>query len=378
MTVEINNKASRKPVRGIFEKVAGSDDWYIRFVDGQGTYRREHAGSYASAKKLLIIRKREALDKKKLPSNLRSGTVFFSELAELAEKHIRSKYADPQHDLGRLETVKGWFGTRDASSITSHEIESALNQAKDERRWSASSYNHHRTVISLCFRLGMRADKLDRNPVRGGGVEHHREDNSRIRYLTADEETRLRQAIRSNPAWRQHEPELDLALHTGLRRKSMYLDLFWENVDLMDRVATIPRTKNDEAVHVPLNDVAMAALMIFRSRGDGTGRVVRNIEGTPLNYPTHWFVPAVRAAKLSPSFKWHDCRHTFASRLIQHGVPINEVSKLLGHKSLAMTMRYAHLAPNQLHIAVGKISDMNSTPVAPALEAEKQLAERVQ
>ena len=67
------------------------------------------------------------------------------------------------------------------------------------------------------------------------------------------------EAIRSKPQWAEHEPELDLALHTGLRRRSMYIHLVWENVDLESRVAIIPRTKNDDRVVVPLNDVAVRA-----------------------------------------------------------------------------------------------------------------------
>ncbi len=367
-------------MRGIFQKEKGGD-WWIRYVDAQGKYRREVAGSFGTAKKLLTMRRHEALEKKKLPTNLRRGTILFDKLCDAAKTYIQTKYADPQHDLGRLETVRGWFAGRDATTITANEIETRLNQEKDERKWSASSYNHHRTVISLCFRLGMRADLVSANPVRGGGVVHEKEDNSRVRWLSADEEARLRAVIRSDPAWAPHEPELTLAVATGLRRKSMYLHLVWkeegmeEGIDLIARTATIPETKNGDPLTIPLNDDAIKALMVFRGRG-GAGRVVRNESGEALAYPSHWFTPAVRKAAIK-NFKWHDCRHTFASRLVQKGVPINEVSKLLGHKSIAMTMRYAHLAPGQLRLAVNKIAT-NSTRVAPDANAEKEQVARVQ
>ena len=102
-----------------------------------------------------------------------------------------------------------------------------------------------------------------------------------------------------------------------------------------------PTTKNGEQVVVPLNSAAMSALAVFGSRGDGTGRVVRNAVGETLNVNAHWFVPAVRQA----------------------GVPLGNIAELLGHKGLAMSRRYAHLCISNLPEAVSRIA--NGTPVAP-------------
>lgn len=126
-------------------------------------------------------------------------------------------------------------------------------------------------------------------------------------------EKKLREAIWGNPVRAEHEPEADVAMHTKLGRSSMYIALTWENVDLAARVATIPKTKNGAQVVVPLNDVAMRALRIFRSRGDGTGRVVRNLAGEALISNAHWFLPAVREAGIK-DFRWHDLRHCYGSR----------------------------------------------------------------
>jgi integrase len=94
----------------------------------------------------------------------------------------------------------------------------------------------------------------------------------------------------------------------------MYQRLVWENVDLFVRVATITRSKNDEPVHVPLNPSAMRALAVFKTRGDGTGRVVRSAEGETLAVNGHWFPEALRAAGIT-NFRWHDLRRAFGSRL---------------------------------------------------------------
>ncbi len=73
----------------------------------------------------------------------------------------------------------------------------------------------------------------------------------------------------------------------------MYQRLVRENVDLSLRVATIPQSKNDEPVHIPLNPSAIRALTAFKTRGDGTGRVVRNLAGETLNVNAHWFPAAI-------------------------------------------------------------------------------------
>jgi integrase len=202
--------------------------------------------------------------------------------------------------------------------------------------------------------------RVKENPARK--IRRVPEDNNRVRYLSTEEEKRIREAIRSKPEWAEHEPELDLALHTGLRRTDMYQRLVWESVDLSLRVATIPRSKNDEPVHMPLNSSAMCALAAFRSRGDGSGRVVRNASGKTLNVNAHWFPEILRAAKIV-NFRWHDLRHTFASRLRQSGAPLGHIAELMGHKGLSMTRRYAHLSIANLHEAVSRIS--TDTPIAP-------------
>lgn len=127
----------------------------------------------------------------------------------------------------------------------------------------------------------------------------------------------------------------------------------------------IPRTKNDEPVHIPLNNDVLAALWLLPSWQERKGPIFRNQRHPekPVLSNDHWFKPALKAAGIS-DFKWHDLRHTFASWLVQEGVPLDRVSKLLGHKSLTMTMRYAHLAPSQLREDVALLT-RHSTTVAP-------------
>src|SRR5437588_12632884 len=91
------------------------------------------------------------------------------------------------------------------------------------------------------------------------------------------------------------------------------------------------------------------------ARSSGQGRVLVNMQGEPLKGYKHWFDPAVREAGIS-FFTWYCLRHTFASRLVMAGVDLRTVAELMGHKTIQMTMRYAHLAPAHNLAAVERLS----------------------
>jgi len=74
----------------------------------------------------------------------------------------------------------------------------------------------------------------------------------------------------------------------------------------------------------------------------------------------HWFDDAVAEAQIK-NFRWHDLRHTFTSRLRMKCAPLEDIADLLGHKSLTMSRRYAHLGPNKLHAAVSLLGSSDTT-----------------
>jgi integrase len=354
-----------KKTRGIFEKVPGSGVWSIRYTDGAGKYRREIAGSYSQATKLLVKRRGEALQRKKLPETLRQRAILFNEVADDAlqysEQHKRS-YRD---DKSRMARLKVWFGNCEAESLTGPDIEKRLTDVVAAENWAASTFNHYRSLMMLVYREARRRGKVSVNPARD--VRHKREDNSRVRILSDAEETKLRDVIQAD--WPEHMPEFSLAIATGLRKGSMY-GLTWGMVDLEARMLHIPTTKNGEPLHVPLNVAALGALKAVHQRGDGTGRVFQSAKtGNPLQNGRHWFDDAVKKVGLT-DFHWHDLRHCFASKLRMAGTALEDIADLLGHKSLTMTRRYSHLGPSKLHEVVARL-DSNSTPVAPQSKPEE-------
>jgi hypothetical protein len=98
----------------------------------------------------------------------------------------------------------------------------------------------------------------------------------------------------------------------------------------------------------------LTALLAFHARSKGSGPVVRTVEGQRLGGPRYWFERALREAKIE-GLHWHDLRHTFASRLVMAGVNLRAVQEALGHKSISMTVRYAHLSPEYQLEAVERL-----------------------
>ena len=132
----------------------------------------------------------------------------------------------------------------------------------------------------------------------------------------------------------------------------------WEDVNLERHILTVPRSEHGERRHVPLNSVALAALERLRAESGGTGWIFRNERGERLTGPRYWWDDAIAKAKVQ-DFHWHDLRHTFASRLIMDGMDLRTVQELMGHKTIAMTCRYAHLVPTYQLAAVERLAEIN-------------------
>jgi integrase len=376
VTAEAGAKKRRartgKPDRGIFEKVPGSGIWWIRFVDAHGRYRREKVGTWSNAGKLLTKRKNEAMQGKKLPETLRQRVVLFGEIGNDAVAYSRGHKRSWRDDESRMKRLVEWFGYREAESLTGHEMEKRLSDWVATQKWAASTYNHYRSLLMLAYREARRAGKVSANPARD--IRHRKENNSRVRFLSRGENgeyARLASVIREQ--YPEHLAEFIFALNAGLRLSSQY-GARYEMIDWTRNVLDVPRTKNDEPVHIPLNSDALAAIRSLPSWLERKGPIFRSQRDLrkPVLSNDHWFKSALKAAGVI-DFRWHDISHTFASWLVQDGVPLDRVSKLLGHKSLTMTMRYAHLAPNQLHEDVALLV-RNSTPVAPEAKSETKVS----
>ena len=139
-----------------------------------------------------------------------------------------------------------------------------------------------------------------------------------------------------------------VALNTGMR-KSEILGLEWDRIDFSRGVVQLEQTKNGTRREIPMNQAVYGVLSALPKSGPRLfHRSVRRA-----------FENAVERAGVK-DFRFHDLRHTFASWLTMKGRPLREVQELLGHKSIYMTQRYSHLAPERLREAVAALDSTTS------------------
>lgn len=346
---------STKKVRGVFEKVPRSGIWWAEHFDASGRRRREKVGTKSQAIQLVEKRKSDARLGVKLPENLRARPVTFGEIAKAAIEYSRQEKRSHRSDEIRIVPLLDQFGDRQAESIRLEEFEQWLNATADERGWALATKNRYLALLKLTFRLAEKNGKIKVNPARL--LRMRKENNARVRYLNqykpsptkigylagcTDEETRLRTVIRTE--YPHHLPEFEIGLNTGMRCSEQYRAR-WPDVDFARHILTVRQSKHGEKRFVPLNSIALAMLEFLQARAPETegDHVFVSMKNEPLTGNRHWFEDAVIKAGIR-GFTWHDLRHTFASRLAMAGVDLRRIQELMGHKTIQMTCRYAHLA----------------------------------
>ena len=136
-------------------------------------------------------------------------------------------------------------------------------------------------------------------------------------------------------------------------RQGEILNLKWQDIDFSRRVITVHKTKNKDPKVIPLNNTAIEILSGKSRVVTISGYVFSTQNGTMIS---RWnlqreFKHALRKAEIE-NFRFHDLRHTFATRLVQSGIDLYTVSKLLGHRDITTTQRYAHHYPESLRSGV--------------------------
>jgi len=273
--------------------------------------------------------------------------LLFRDLATAAlqNKKLRLAPLSYQTDVIRIRQLVPLIGNVPADRLTPARIEDALAILK--ARVSSSTVNRYRSLIGSIYSFAIRAGKVATNPC--SRVKRFKENESRHRFLSEDEEKRIREAFVADV----HEWEFDLALNTGMRRGEQF-GLKWKDVNWDAQQLTV-RGKTGVR-HVTANAEALAALRKMQQITGSTPYVSPDRDEDHVRDWRRWLEDAVKKAGVD-NFHWHDLRHTFASRLVMKGVDIRTVQTLLGHKNITMTMRYAHLSTDHRHAAVAKLSE---------------------
>lgn len=325
-------------MRGVYEKPEGSGVWWIHYTDSEGRRRREKVGRRGDAIDLYRQRKADARAGAKLPTNLRTLGVKFKDLTDDIIKYSEKHHTDSRNVKGRVKRILPAFGQRVAETIKPSQIDNWLA----ENTKTNATANRYRATFSLIFREALRNGKVSSNPARL--VRQRKEGNGRLRWLKQEEEQVLRAAIMEDYADESFADELTISLGTGMRLSEQFL-LEWKQVDFKRKEVHLLKTKNGDARDVPMNTNVLAAFDRMKAITGHRLRVFIH------ENPRKWFEP-VRAKVGFDDYVWHCNRHTFCSRLVAAGVSLKTVQVLAGHKTIAMTARYSHLAPNTLHSAV--------------------------
>lgn len=315
-----------EPVSATFDRLTDAKTWAARTESDLKANRYFGAAKRHTVKDLLDRYESEAVPSLKSARAVkqrlavwreRIGHLLLSDLSvSVIKKHKDSLKAEPKARGG---------GERTGADVnrTMAALSSALSFAVKELEW------------------------LEENPMVR--VRKFPESRGRVRYLTEQELPALVAACRESNN-KDLLLAVLLALSTGARQSEV-MGLRWKQIDLKTKTALLIDTKNGERRTLPIVGEALALLKarakvrkIDDDRLFPAGPRAKTEEAvTDLRAP---WEAALRATSID-DFHWHDLRHTCASYMAMSGVSQVEMAKLLGHRTLAMTMRYSHLSPQR-------------------------------
>ncbi len=295
-------------------------------------------------------------------------------LAQAADRYLASKARKRtiEADRRQLELLKAEFGAETllaeitASRISEYKARRLAavrkigeGEASVERRLTAAAVNRPLALLRHLLRLAHEEWEAIDNVPR---IRFEKEPQGRLRWLTQEEITRLLDAAAKSRN-KGLRAAMIVALNTGLRLGEL-LGLTWERVDLSRGVIRLELTKSGRRREVPLNAESYDALVTLKPKASGRVFRTKSVRKAYEN--------AVTNARLD-DVNFHTLRHTFASWAVMRGVSLKELQELLGHSSLAMTMRYAHLAPERLRSAVTRLEGLTgSKPAEDSAQASTQ------
>jgi len=220
--------------------------------------------------------------------------------------------------------------------------------------------NYELAILKAFFNKAIRWGKAAANPVTR--IDFLKVNDGRTRWLGLGEIEALLKACEDSPS--DIKAVVIVALNTGMR-KGEILALRWKHIDTANNLVRIETSKNGQGRLVPMNEAVRNAISAC-SRGspDPEDFVFRNRNGNPYRDLREAFERALHRAGIT-GCRFHDLRHTCASHLVSNGVDILVVKELLGHKTLAMTQRYAHLSPERGRSAVGLLAGLFGNTKAP-------------
>jgi integrase len=337
-------------------RASGGKTYYLRY-DKDGRLRTVKLAGFSDAPFAQIKKKAQKL---KAEAALggdpaaekaeRRAVPIYAELAaqHMADAKLHQKSYPTTEGYIRNHIVSRWGRTR-LTDIDSRAVAQWL-ASKREGGLSVATVEKMRAIMSRSFELGAQwgVAGCERNPCRG--VPRKPLNNARERFVTADEAARLVTAASASRN-AQLAAIVQLLLLTGMRVSEL-LSAKWENVDAERRTLFVPTSKTGRSRHVPLAQAALDVITTLPKKEGAT--YLFPAPRDPKKHLTtikHGWQTAREAADL-PGLRIHDLRHSAASFMVNSGVDLFAVGKVLGHASVQSTQRYSHLANSTLLAAV--------------------------
>jgi integrase len=301
-------------------------------------------------------------------------------IAEKYKQWAEANMTSSRETLRKIASFYAEFGNKKLPEITAWSLEK-YRSTRLRNGTSPSTANREMDTLRAAFNKAIEWGLMKTNPV--SMVKHSRVDSlATVRYMDDDEDKRLRDALDAREAkrrqdrenfnqWRRErnykefpsyghftdhlKPMVLVALNTGMRRGELF-NLKWTDINFVGRILTVSgRTaKSGKTRHIPLNDETFAVLQKWYEQRKDSELVFPSYDGQRMDSISTSWARLMKDAKIQ-NFRFHDCRHDFASKLVMAGVDLNTVRELLGHSDIKMTLRYAHLAPQKLAAAVAKL-----------------------
>ncbi len=348
--------------KGIYKR--GHVFW-IAYASLDGKVVRESSKSerFKDAETLLIKR-RQSVREGKMPEIKRIGNHSFNDLVKDYLKFAERQRAFKQKELV-INQLKERFGQLPLRRFDTRLIETYQNQKRLQTGNKPATINRHVATIKHMFTKAVEWDMVEEDTLkRIRRAKLLEENNRRLRYLSTEECQTLIDACDKH--LKHLKPIVVMALNTGMR-KGEILNLKWDDVDMKHGFILLSHTKNGERREIPINPTLKAHLEeLFKGTVKRPRKI--NVPFVFYDYTTekpyknvhNSFVSACKKANIR-DFRFHDLRHTFSSQLVMAGIDITTVKELLGHKTLTMTLRYAHLAPSHKVKAVDILDQALST-----------------
>ncbi len=253
-----------------------------------------------------------------------------------------------------------FFGEKPLSALKAPDVD-AYQRFRIEEGAEPGTVNQETTLLRAMLKRAVGWGWVDRDPLPPGSFDPLPESRGRVDFFSPEEWRALRDVLQDDI-----KPVFQTLLYTGSRLNEV-LSLTWGDVDLPGRKITFTMRKVGGRLKTQRVSTALAAVLESLPRGTPAAPVFTRADGTP--WPDHElqrrYRRAAAVASTRETLSIHSLRHTFASWLAIDGTPLRTIAELLGHTSVSMTFRYAHLSPAHLQEAVERIESVEKSGQAP-------------